>query len=217
MSFPWKSFSLATGAALCFVAGTYWSSSAEPTPAPSESAAPVQAVQDARPSDTSPTREDTRLRELERQMAELNAQRAAQEAARQDMPHVPRMPTPEEMEQRYQQGLEEFAMKLDAHTQERVDVEWARPAARALESDMGSVMESIPQEERGKLLGLDCRTSTCVATVEFPTFVAAKDQFPRLVEHSYGVPCGRTVVLDKPADPLAPFKMRLLFEGCARN
>ncbi len=217
MSFPWKSVSLATGAALCFAAGTYWSSSAEPTPAPEAVSAPVQAVQAVRPSGTSSAPEDTRLRELERQVAELNAQRAAQESALRAQPPAPRMPTPEEMEQRYQQGLEEFAMKLDAHTQERVDGEWARPAARMLESDMGSLMERIPQDERGKLLGLECRTSTCVATLEFPTFVAAKDQFPRFVEHNYGVPCGRAVVLDKPADPLAPFKMRLLFEGCARN
>ncbi|HZI16063.1 MAG TPA: hypothetical protein VE153_37200 [Myxococcus sp.] len=216
MSFPWKAVSLATGAALCFAAGTYWSSSAEPTSAPDAAPTPVQAVQ--APAASASAREDSRLRELERQMAELNAQRAAQQAARMEMPPpAPRMPTPEEMQQRYQQGLEAFAMKLDAHTQERVDGEWARPAARVLESDMGSLMERIPQEERGKLLGLECRTSTCVATLEFPTFVAAKDQFPRFVEHSYGVPCGRTVVLDKPADPLAPFKMRLLFEGCARN
>ena len=82
---------------------------------------------------------------------------------------------------------------------------------------MGPLLTGLPTDRRGRLLGVDCRTSTCLATLEFPNFAAAKDQFPRFVEHVYDVPCGRTAMLDDVEDPAAPFQVKVFFDECARN
>ncbi|RYZ42474.1 MAG: hypothetical protein EOO71_07575 [Myxococcaceae bacterium] len=108
-------------------------------------------------------------------------------------------------------------MKLDAHAQDKVDGEWARASTSSLWTGIGSLLESAPAPKRGHLLGVDCRTNTCLATLEFPDYGTAREQFPRFVEHAYDVPCGRTVMLDDPTDPSAPFKVKVLFEGCVRD
>lgn len=204
---------------LVLVAGIAWSlgpshgvatvASSPPTPEPV--AVTVSPAAHGGAADTE------RLRQLERQVEQLSQRLGAEEAARANVPPAPLPPTPESIAQRREAGLALFEMKVDAYQQERVDAAWAEPARKSLEASMGTLLQELPAERRGHLLSVDCRTRSCLATLEFPNFAAAKDQFPRFVEHGYDVPCGRTTVLDDVEDPAAPMKVRVVFDECARD
>ncbi|MFP2908294.1 hypothetical protein ACLESD_25230 [Pyxidicoccus sp. 3LFB2] len=216
MSLSWKGPWLAAIAAVIIVcAAVFWSldrpSEQHPT------AQPVAAPVSTGPAAPANAADTARLRQLEQQMEQLNRRLSAEEHARATPPPAPMPLTPEEQAQRREAGREMFEMKVDAWRQERVDPSWADPARHALANNMGTLLAGLPEDRRGQLLGVDCRSTTCLATLEFPNFAAAKDQFPRFVEHIYDVPCGRTVMLDDVEDPAAPFQVKVFFDECARN
>ncbi|MCY1023800.1 hypothetical protein [Pyxidicoccus sp. MSG2] len=216
MSLSLKSPWLAAITTTTLVAGIAWSLGLTPGPTTPSAPAPEPVLAPS-PVAPSASADSARIRQLEQQVEQLAQRLGSEEAARANVPPPPMPPTPEEQVQRREAGMEMFEMKVDAYQQERLDAVWADPARKSLETSMGTLLASLPAERRGNLLGVDCRTHSCMATLEFPNFAAAKDQFPRFVEHIYDVPCGRTAVLDDTEDPAAPLKVRVLFDECARD
>ncbi|QSQ26645.1 hypothetical protein JY651_17675 [Pyxidicoccus parkwayensis] len=217
MSLSLKSPWLAATITTTLVAGIAWSLGMTPGPTTPSAPAPVPAPTAPVPAAPGASADAARLRQLEQQVEQLSQRLGAEETARANVPPPPLPPTPEELAQRREAGMEMFEMKVDAYQQERMDPAWADPARKSLETSMGTLLTSLPADRRGHLLNVDCRTHSCMATLEFPNFAAAKDQFPRFVEHMYDVPCGRTAVLDDAEDPTAPLKVRVLFDECAHN
>lgn len=214
MSLHAKHALLAAAATVAISAGLYGSLAPASLPPPAPTAAPAAAPA---PVAAAPSADAARLRQLEQQVEHLTQRLSLENAARANAAPPPEPPTQEEMEQHRQAAREMFAMKVDLYQQERMDSGWAEPARHSLETSMGSILESLPAGNRGRLLGVDCRTRTCMATLEFPNFGAARDQYPRFVQHFYDVPCGRTVILDPAEDPSRPYQVKVLFDECARN
>jgi hypothetical protein len=212
---PWLAAIITT----TLVAGIAWSLGLSPGPATTSAptSEPVPAPTLPAPVASGDSADGKRLRQLEQQVEQLSQRLGSEEASRANVPPPPMPPTPEERVQRREAGMEMFEMKVDAYQQERMDAAWADPARKSLETSMGTLLTSLPADRRGHLLGVDCRTHSCMATLEFPNFAAARDQFSRFVEHIYDVPCGRTAVLDDAEDPAAPLKVRVLFDECARD
>lgn len=164
-----------------------------------------------------------RLATLEKQVAALARQQAEAAPGVAPVPAAPTSPerlaalTVEQRVQAKQEAQEEFLQQADAHERTSVDPAWAPRAERSLETALGGLLAARREGERGRLMGLECRDSSCLATVEYPNQAAAMSDAPELVTHFYDdVRCMRRGHMDEPEDPTAPLRVSVLFEQCER-
>jgi hypothetical protein len=151
-----------------------------------------------------------RLAALEERVEELSAEHGAgADEAAVDTPEA----IQEAREEDERRAAEEFRAKLEAYRHEPVDAEWARSARARLAAGMAALSAD---EAHGVIGDVDCKSTSCLANVTFPSYEAARNEFGRYVTAFYDVPCARTAVLDEPDDPAAPFQVQVLFGSCAR-
>ena len=91
------------------------------------------------------------------------------------------------------------------HAREPRDQAWASATAQRLRD----VLQPIVSGSGAALLGVDCRTSTCVAKVEWRNLPAAISGWPAVLNGDYG--CGVRVTLDDARNPGARFPTDVLF------
>ncbi len=111
--------------------------------------------------------------------------------------------------------LASFDERLEKHERALTDAAWSKTASASL----GSAMAAIAQRNhsQGELKAVDCRTDSCLATLEFPSFDAARDGYGDFVTAFYEVNCGRTSILAPPDHPDAPYTVKVIFESCRRD
>jgi hypothetical protein len=91
--------------------------------------------------------------------------------------------------------------------------EWAEKTSEAIHKGL---REAQPQGEF-EIIDVDCRSSSCLATLDWPSYNVAFRQWSHVVGHGYGIPCGASVYLDEPADRGAKYRGVVVFECSSRT
>ena len=120
---------------------------------------------------------------------------------------APSLPAAERIQQSRRFHEEEERTALDRHARESADPRWSPRAARSLEGDL----ERLQELTRGRAVRVDCRTTTCVATMEWATHAEAVATYAHLLHADYGVNCTRSILLHQPEDAARPYQARLVF------
>jgi hypothetical protein len=101
---------------------------------------------------------------------------------------------------------EQHRSALAQHAREPADPPWATE----MSSVIGRGLAAIAFDGEFKVLGVDCRSRTCVASVDWESASTAYSRWPAVVRGSYGR-CGVEVVLDEPAAAKTRFGTKILF------
>jgi len=92
---------------------------------------------------------------------------------------------------------------------EVVDFSWAPKA----ESYLDGGLERFSEELHFELLGSECRTTRCVATVSFKNYDLAMEHGSRLAEVSFpGLNCAQSISLPEPNDSFGSYEANLNFD-----
>lgn len=188
-------------------------SPAESTPQPS--AQPAQLAQAPHDDATA-----ARLLALERRVTEL-ANRPAPASAPVPAPQAQPAPTrepdmdPLPPDPKAQEELVHvaFEQQVEASLRDPVDGAWANTAGRTLQDELKSLRGN---DERYRIVRVDCRTRTCLAELDFNTFSDARSQLGRIVVNTNLEGCSSTGHIDPTEDPASRSKMRVLFD-CNRS
>jgi hypothetical protein len=157
----------------------------------------------------------SRLAAVEQEIATLRDEKgASDEAVEAAEPSTPAEVRAERQAQMTQASAE-FQVKVAHHRVEPMDPSWAEPAARAFETEIRTLTGDGTRPE--ELAKVDCRSSSCVATISFPSYQAARNGFARYATGAYEIPCARSAVLDEPQDLTAPYDVDILFSQCQRQ
>ena len=97
--------------------------------------------------------------------------------------------------------------ELADHEAEPCDAPWAAEATPIFEEDLEELSQGA-----FRTLDVRCRTTTCSASVEFPSFHDATEGFSSLLHHPYRVNCGTKTVLEEPANPDAAYVATVLYD-----
>jgi hypothetical protein len=100
---------------------------------------------------------------------------------------------------------------LAAHARERDDPPWARAAEAAI----GKQLAALAREGRFAVVGTRCRSASCVATVEWPSYPDAESNWSAVLRGNYGE-CGVAVILDPAAAGTGRFRNEVFFD-CSRR
>lgn len=153
-----------------------------------------------------------RLKALSRAAAAPSA--AASEGVQQDLAganDVSRSMTPE------QAGAEHVARHeglVASVRNESLDEKWSSRASLAFTQDMDSISAAAGGL---RVIDVDCRTTSCVATVEWPNFEAARKGFTEVLHGRFQNNCEREVTLPNPDDVEATLRTEIVFTKCVRN
>ncbi len=146
--------------------------------------------------------EEARLQALERTVAELRTQSGA-------APPAPVSPPPRlDREKLKQMALEQRQAQLLGHERQAIDPTWASEATRSFSADFSM----MTQGQAFRVRALDCKTTTCVARVEWPSYAEAAASYQFLLHHSYGMDCARNLMLPEPEDPTRAYAASLILE-----
>lgn len=149
---------------------------------------------------------DRRIEALEEQMTALNEKGVDEEEAEAVYAPDPSMGDPEAARE---QTFERWRESLNAFDSEPLDEEWAQASQASLETDIENLLEI----GGFSLLKTECRTGTCSATVEWPSFGIAEQKFANLLHYNYKLPCGVETVLPDPEEEEAgqPYQATILY------
>jgi hypothetical protein len=97
---------------------------------------------------------------------------------------------------------------IDTHNAEPVDPTWATKTNGFLRSDLSR----LATQNHFRVSSIDCRTTTCLAKVEWATEQEAVEEHSRLMHSPYQANCTRSVVLEEDALPSGARQALLFFE-----
>lgn len=110
-------------------------------------------------------------------------------------------------EQRAQQKERDEHLLRD-HWTETVDKAWADSSAQSLRTDL----EALAKKNRFQISDVDCRNTSCLATLEWKTMEEASPELRAIAGHLYKVNCSRMLKPPENADPSQPVKIPLYFD-----
>jgi hypothetical protein len=84
------------------------------------------------------------------------------------------------------------------------DPSWSTGAEEKFTSDLGRLGAHVQR--------VDCRKSACMATIEWPSRAQAQQEYRRLIEANYQLPCDRQIFLDRAAREDAPYHATLVLD-----
>jgi hypothetical protein len=144
------------------------------------------------------------------QLEEVRSRLAALEAAaaRDGSASQPSTPQPEDRAASRLAVIAAHQAAIEAHLKNSPDPSWAPAANRAFEEDLRATGAMHGFEFRS----VDCRMTSCTATVRFTDYATANDNFGALLHMRYQVNCASEVALDVPRDPNAPFETTVLYD-----
>jgi hypothetical protein len=99
---------------------------------------------------------------------------------------------------------------IEAHYREASDARWAPAATQSTQRDLESL--AVSAESRFGIKGVDCRSTTCVAELEWSDYETAVNGYPDLLHHAYALNCARRIVLPEPGAPEQPYRASLLID-----
>jgi len=185
---------------------------AEPAPVAvtrQDSGVPRQALHTPREASletlTRPLRDpaqEARIQALEQRVAELTTRAEAAPSA----PSTPPVrPDPEELKQAL---LQQHQLRLDAHQRQPIHPTWAPEATRAFSTDFSA----LTQGQQLTVRSIDCRSTSCIARVEWPSYEEATANYHMLLQHSYALDCMRSLLLPEPEEPERAYEASLILE-----
>jgi hypothetical protein len=136
-----------------------------------------------------------RLDRMASRLGALESQRAAveQSAATAREPAAERETERSlDAEERRRQFWEDQRRELAEHESEGIEASWAKPTAEVLAADIAQ----IPRLSQGRLLSMDCRTTTCLAKISWPSRAVASAEYQELLHNAYRANCARSIVVD---------------------
>jgi hypothetical protein len=146
--------------------------------------------------------QEARIQALEQRVAELTSRAEAAPAA----PSAPpSRPDPEELKQAV---LQQHQLRLDAHQRQPIHPTWAPEATRAFSTDFSA----LTQGQQFTVRSIDCRSTSCIARVEWPSYAEAAANYHLLLQHSYTLDCTRSLLLPEPEDPERAYEASLILE-----
>lgn len=101
-----------------------------------------------------------------------------------------------------------FRAELRNHAEEPRDPQWASETDRLFTNDF-RITEATLQY---RSVQVDCRMTTCVASVEWPSFPEARRRVGLLLTQPLSRNCARSVSLLPPDQPAAPYRAQLLID-----
>ena len=113
----------------------------------------------------------------------------------------------EDLEQARDRVLGMWEEQLDDHEAAAIDSQWARSVAPQFNRDLEAI-----GEEAFAVADVDCRTTTCVATLDFASYGAAQASLAGVLHHPYAVNCATTFVIPEPEDRAAAYSANVLFD-----
>ncbi len=160
-------------------------------------AAPPSPV--PRPAPVAASAQEERLQMLERRLEALSARSG-------DTP--PPAPPRPSLEEARRQLFEQHQARLDRHSREPLDATWSHEARGSFSVDLAALTRGQSFTARS----IDCRSTTCVITVEWSSYAEATGSYPLLLQHAYGMDCMRSILLPEPADPTARYQASLFLD-----
>jgi hypothetical protein len=150
-------------------------------------------------------REFAELRDRQREIR-LERPPSVQHAA---TPRATAPASPEDPTVAREREVKLFRAELSAHSNEAVDPGWAQSQTGTLTRELG-----VPSSSAGvEVESVDCRMTTCVATLQFRDWQTASRNWRRVLEGRYERGCGVEIVLDgAPEDPAKPYGANALFD-----
>ena len=103
---------------------------------------------------------------------------------------------------------QKWSAQLDSHKQEVRDERWAARASTALTNDLSGL---LPKTAR--LITVDCRTTTCAATIEWNSYAEAHDNVRRMAVGPFpSENCDRAIHAPLPQDPNVAYQNVMIFD-----
>lgn len=110
-------------------------------------------------------------------------------------------PSEEEARARNRAAIEAARASVRAQP---VDVRWAPDAEAKFADDLGELGANVA--------GVECRTSACVATLEWASRADAQRDSLQLVQARYQLPCDRRIFLDAAGPGEGPYRAEMLID-----
>lgn len=151
-----------------------------------------------------PPAPDPRIEQLERRLAGIEA-RSADSTAKESPASVPNVPAPS-IEESQAMVRAEHRKALEDHRRETIDTSWARDTSEVL----ATALRPLATSTDGAVVGVDCRSKTCVAEIEWTNFPAANRGWRSVLHGDYDR-CSVRVTLDDAVDPERRFRTSVLF------
>jgi len=117
---------------------------------------------------------------------------------------------PEPPELAREQARESANQREASHNAEVRDPVWAQRANAEFSEDLSA----LGGANHLRVESVECRSRTCFAYVNWPSFREANQSRSDLLHHDYRQNCSRLVYLPPPEDPSAPYRARIDFD-CA--
>jgi hypothetical protein len=114
-------------------------------------------------------------------------------------------PTPEAGQAEF---WDKVRRSVDAHIAEPADPAWAARTSASLSSDL------TPLAEKGhfRVASLDCRTTTCLAKLDWPAGADVRHEYGKLLHEPYRANCTRSFVLEQKPSASGEQEGLLLFD-----
>jgi hypothetical protein len=119
----------------------------------------------------------------------------------------PSIPSPLSPEEERRITEEHFRARVEEHLNEPIDQDWARRMGQAVGERVGSASGRYGF----RTVGLECRSSTCLATIEWPPTSDARSSFGGFMSRMVDPECGREGYLFRPDDPNSTSQAQVLF------
>jgi hypothetical protein len=169
------------------------------------------------PQSTGKAPQDPRVKALQLRLAALEAEvrQSKNGASEGEEPSKPETSDRDEFggldeNKHREQLLARHEASIAGHQQQPVDHKWASTTATSFQADIGSFAEHA----KLSLVSVDCRTTTCIATVEWASYENAIKNYERLLHFNYKANCQRQVLLPAPQDRSRPYRETVYFD-CA--
>jgi hypothetical protein len=98
---------------------------------------------------------------------------------------------------------------LRAHAAEPVDPGWAPRTAAAFGEDL----EKLRARSEARVRDVDCRSSSCVARLQWKSYQDARAHFASVLGARYQVACATEITLPDPVDTSRPYEASVIY-GC---
>jgi hypothetical protein len=100
------------------------------------------------------------------------------------------------------------AASIEAHRRDKVDPGWARDVERAYNDDL----QAISRDSQFRLLNVNCRTTSCIAELEFANFNIANQNWSKVLHRRYKTACGTEISIPPTDKPDEPYRATVVFD-----
>jgi hypothetical protein len=153
------------------------------------------------------TSDGVRVSALEQRLAALEQRpESAASPTPAPIPELPKDPAQAAADERAA-----FQSVLDAHELEPRNTAWSQSASPRFEADLGK----LAAQGGFAVDRIDCRASTCVVDLDWPSESQARAGWHSLLTYDYGVNCQRNVLLREEPDARGRLHADLVFD-CSR-